>query len=88
MNDDEICELCDCYLTCDRSIFPNFPFKLTEWQTVTGQLFFNTLTRESLDAIDYLNGDRTDPPVRLSGLLKDLDALKALSIAQIDDDDW
>lgn len=89
MNDEQARELCDWYLTCDRSNFPKPPFELTHHQTVTGELFFDVLTREAMDAIDYLNGDRPNPPVRLSGLLKDLAALKALSFAQIDDEiDW
>ncbi|MBD1825674.1 hypothetical protein H6F51_24715 [Cyanobacteria bacterium FACHB-DQ100] len=89
MNDEQVRALCDWYLTCDRATFPNPPFSLTGWQMVTGERFFDTLTREVMDEIDYLNGDRTSPPVRLRGLLKDLEALKTLSFTQIDDyDDW
>jgi hypothetical protein len=87
MNSDEIRLLCDWFLTCDRSVFPKFPFQLSKYQMVTGQLFFDTLTRETMDAIDYLNGLRAVPPIRMTGLLRDLQALKTLSFAQIDDDD-
>ena len=54
---------------------------------MTGEGFFDVLTRETFNAIDYLNGDRTRPPVRLASLLKDLKALQKLT--QVDDDtDW
>jgi hypothetical protein len=87
---DEIRLLCDWYLTCDRSAFPDYPFQLTPWQQVTGDKFFDVLTRETSDTIDYLKGDRPNPPIRLAGILKDLQALKKLSSAQLDDDltDW
>jgi len=89
MTSEEIGSLCDWFLTCDRAVFPDFPFQLTKHQRVTGEPFFDVLTREAFDAIDYLKGDRTSPPVRLAGLLKDLKALKLLSFPQIDDDtDW
>ncbi len=89
LNDDEIRALCDWYLTVDRSIFPAYPFQLTTHQTVTGEAFFDALTREARDTINYLNGGQTFPPVRLAALLKDLQALKSLSFTQIDDDvDW
>jgi len=85
----EVRELCDWFLSVDRGIFPNIPFRLTPWQMVTGEGFYDVLTREAMDAIDYLNGDRDCPPVRLSGLLNDLKALKLLDSAQIEDDtDW
>ncbi|MBD1847302.1 hypothetical protein H6F89_28630 [Cyanobacteria bacterium FACHB-63] len=84
MNADDAA-LLDWFVTCNRSEFPIAPFQLTAHQTVTGKGFFDVLTRETLDAIDYLKGDRSTPPVRLAGLLKDLKALQAL--AQIDDDD-
>jgi hypothetical protein len=94
LNDDEIRALCNWYLTVDRSIFPAYPFQLTAHQTVTGEAFFDALTREARDTINYLNGGasltegvQTSPPVRLAALLKDLQALKSLSFAQIDDND-
>ncbi|MBW4526804.1 MAG: hypothetical protein KME18_16725 [Phormidium tanganyikae FI6-MK23] len=87
MSNDDIRALCDWFLTCDRSVFPKFPFELTAYQLITGQLFFDMLIRETVDTIDYLDGNRADPPVRLASLLKDLQALKTLSFTQIDDDD-
>ncbi len=87
MSSDEIRNLCDWFLTYDRALFPQIPFKLTEHQTVTGQGFFDVLTREAMNEIDYLSGDRTNPSVRLASLLKDLKALQSLT--QLDDDtDW
>ncbi|MBD1842138.1 hypothetical protein H6F89_01665 [Cyanobacteria bacterium FACHB-63] len=80
--------LLDWFVTCDRSEFPTVPFELTAHQIVTGEGFFNVLTRETFDAIDYLKGDRSAPPVRLAGLLKDLKALQALTQMDDDDTDW
>lgn len=89
MNSDEIRALCDWYLSVDRAILPDPPFELTNYQTVTGAEFFSVLTREALDAIDYLNGIRSHPPVRMASLIKDLQALKSLSFTQIEDyNDW
>ncbi|MBD1842499.1 hypothetical protein H6F89_03525 [Cyanobacteria bacterium FACHB-63] len=87
MNADDV-ELLDWFVTCDRSEFPIVPFRLTTHQIVTGGGFFDVLTRETFDAIDYLKGDRSAPPVRLAGLLKDLKALQALTQMDDDDTDW
>lgn len=87
MQSDEVRSLCDWFLTVDRTILPDAPFRLTNHQTVTGAGFYDVLTREAMDAIAHLDGERINPPIRLPGLMRDLQALKSLSFAQIDDDD-
>lgn len=80
----EIRELLEWYQNCDRAAFPRCPFKLKPWQTVTGDEFFTTIKREVIEAISFLDGDSSCPPVRVDGLLKDLEALQQLE----DIDDW
>jgi hypothetical protein len=89
MTPDEIRMLCDWFLTCDRSDFPDIPFQLTPWQKVTGEGFFDVLTKEVFDTIDYFKGVRSSPPVRLNSILKDLKALQSLVQVQPETfDDW
>lgn len=91
MSNDEIRALCNWFLNCDRSNFPDPPFELTKHQTITGSRFFDFLTEEAASILDYLNGDRSTPPVRFSGAVKELQALREL-VTQIeierDYDDW